>query len=149
MAMQFRNVTASWSDDVTTWPYEALASCIENGLVADWQPIFTEVRRNPWGEVARRVERYSATADDRAAARLFGLAVERARADSERADRDEVARRVQAAIAESGLTAAAFAAQVGTSASRLSTYASGRVTPSAAMLLRIERAGATEAPRGD
>ena len=36
---------------------------------------------------------------------------------------------------------AEFAAGVGTSASRLSTYATGKVTPSAAMLLRIEAHG--------
>ena len=43
------------------------------------------------------------------------------------------------AIERSGLTAAQFAEVAGTSASRLSTYATGRVTPSAAMLVRIER----------
>jgi transcriptional regulator with XRE-family HTH domain len=37
------------------------------------------------------------------------------------------------------MTAGRFADLVGTSASRLSTYMSGKVTPSAAMLVRIER----------
>jgi transcriptional regulator with XRE-family HTH domain len=46
---------------------------------------------------------------------------------------------VRHAIESSGLTAADFAASIGTSASRLSTYANGKVIPSAAMLLRIER----------
>lgn len=50
-----------------------------------------------------------------------------------------MAQRVRDAVTASGMSAAAFAAEVGTSASRLSTYATGRVTPSAAMLLRIER----------
>lgn len=40
---------------------------------------------------------------------------------------------------ESGLSRAEFASRVGTSASRLSTYVSGRVTPSAALLLRMRR----------
>jgi len=44
-------------------------------------------------------------------------------------------------------SAAAFATQVGTSASRLSTYATGRVTPSAAMLVRIEAFGGVTEPR--
>lgn len=69
----------------------------------------------------------------------FGLAVKRARSNADAADLAAVAARVRDAIAASGLTASAFAAEVGTSASRLSTYASGRVTSSAAMLLRIER----------
>ncbi len=139
MVVNFRNVDASFDDQVTTWPYEALVACIEYGLVPDWQPIFTELRRRPWGEVSRRVEQYAATGDDRAAARLFGLAVARARSDADAADRSAVAAKVRDAISVSGLTASAFAAEVGTSASRLSTYASGRVTPSAAMLMRIER----------
>ena len=41
-------------------------------------------------------------------------------------------------VARSGSTQARFAERIGTSASRLSTDASGKVTPSAAMLLRIE-----------
>jgi len=141
VTVRFRNVDASPTDDVTTWPYEALVVAIERGLVDDWQPVFAELRRNPWGAVARRVEHIAATTDDVAAGRLFTLALRRARADAEGADRAEVATRVRAAIAASGLTASAFADEVGTSASRMSTYATGRVVPSAAMLVRIERRG--------
>lgn len=43
------------------------------------------------------------------------------------------------AVNASGLTNAEFARHIGTSASRLSTCLSGKVTPSAALLLRIER----------
>ena len=53
----------------------------------------------------------------------------------------EVAGRVRAAVARSRLTNRDFAQLIGTSASRLSTYLNGKVTPSAAMLVRIERAG--------
>ena len=141
MTVRFRNVDASPSDDVTTWPYEALVTVVERGLVADWQPVFAELRRQPWGPVARKVEHIAAMTTDVAAGRLFAMAVARARDDAERAEREEVARRIRAAIAASGLTAAEFAAGIGTSASRLSTYARGKVTPSAAMLLRIEAHG--------
>lgn len=141
MTVRFRNVDGSPRDDVRTWPYEALVDTIERGLVADWQPVFAEIRRSPWGEVARRVEGYAEDRGD-AAAHLFALAVGRARDRAEAADRAEVAARVRAAIARSGLTGARFAELVGTSPSRMSTYTSGRVTPSAAMLLRIERLGA-------
>lgn len=145
MGVSFRNVEVSPGDDVTTWPYEALVTVVERGLVADWQVVFAEVRRRPWGPVARKVERIAAATDDAAAGRLFALVVERARLDMEHAERDAVSARVCAAIAASGLTAADFASRVGTSASRLSTYASGKVTPSAAMLLRIERQGTSPA----
>ncbi len=36
---------------------------------------------------------------------------------------------------------AEFASRIGTSTSRLSTYAAGKVTPSAALMLRIRRLG--------
>ena len=42
-------------------------------------------------------------------------------------------------VAMSGLSQRAFAARVGTSASRLSSYVHGHVVPSATMMLRIKR----------
>jgi len=145
MTVTFRNVDASPSDDVRTWPYEALVTVIDRGLVDDWQPIFNEVRRSPWGKVARRVERYLSYREPDGVGTLFSLAVERARADADSADRQEVAARVRQAVASSGLANQEFAKLVGTSASRLSTYLNGKVTPSSAMLVRIERA-ATDVP---
>jgi transcriptional regulator with XRE-family HTH domain len=62
-----------------------------------------------------------------------------ARRDAETADRAQVAAEVRTLIEESGLSRADFAAAIGSSASRLSTYATGRVTPSAALLLRMRR----------
>lgn len=137
--LRFRNVDADPTDDVRTWPYEALATAIDRGLVSDWQPMFAEVRRSPWGDVARRIERHCDLREPDGVTTLFRLAVERARETADSTDRDAVARRVRRAIDRSGLTQARFADRVGTSASRLSTYASGKVTPSAAMLVRIER----------
>lgn len=144
MPVDFRNVDASPSDDVRTWPYEALVAVVDRGLVSDWQPIFAELRRSPWGRVARRVERYLSYRDSDGVGTLFSLAIERARADAHGADRADVAARLRHAVSRSGLTNAEFAQLVGTSASRLSTYLSGRVTPSAAMLVRIERAATRE-----
>lgn len=141
MALRFRNVDASPEDDVRTWPYEALVTAIDRGLVPDWRPIFDEIRRSPWGPVARRVERYLAYREPDGTGTLFALALQRARDDRTTDERAEVAARVRAAVDRSGLTDAEFAELVGTSASRLSTYAAGKVTPSAAMLVRIERAG--------
>ncbi len=141
MTLAFRNVDASPADPVATWPFEGLVIAIERGLVPDWQPLIAELRQHPWGATARRVEAYLGFAEPSPTARLFTLLLERVRADAEAGERAEVAARVRGAIVASGLTAAAFAAEVGTSASRLSTYATGRVVPSAAMLVRIERRG--------
>ncbi|MEX1003812.1 MAG: helix-turn-helix transcriptional regulator [Acidimicrobiia bacterium] len=139
MPVEFRNVDASPTDDVRTWPYEALVAVIDRGLVGDWRPIFTELRRSPWGKVARRVQQYLSYREPDGVSMLFALAIERARLDAEQEDRAEVAARVNAAVERSGLSNGDFARLVGTSASRLSTYLSGKVTPSAAMLVRIER----------
>lgn len=140
MPVAFRNVDASPSDDVATWPYEALVTVIDRGLVADWRPVFEELRRSPWGKVARRLEHYLSYREPDGAGTLFALALEHARVSADLADRAEVAARVRSAVVRSGLTNAEFARLIGTSASRLSTYLSGKVTPSAAMLMRIERA---------
>ena len=137
--LRFRNVDADPADDVGTWPYEALVTAIDRGLVCDWRPVLSEIRRSPWGPVARRVERYIGYRDSDGVSALFALALERAREEVESADRAEVVARVRAAVERSGVTKAEFAALVGTSASRLSTYLSGKVTPSAALLMRMER----------
>jgi DNA-binding transcriptional regulator YiaG len=142
MPVTFRNVDASPTDDVRTWPYEALVTVIDRGLVPDWQPIFAELSRSPWGRVARRVERYLSYREPDATSTLFALAVQHARAEADRVHRAEVAARVREAVDRSELTKAEFAQLVGTSASRLSTYLNGKVTPSAAMLIRIEHTAA-------
>lgn len=127
------------SDPVDTWPFEALAKTLESGLVTDWQPIFAAIRSHPWGTLSRRVQRWIRVSEGDPAARLFAIAIERARQRVEDDERAEVARQVRDAIAASGLNGSDFAASVGTSASRLSTYANGQVVPSATMLLRIQR----------
>lgn len=99
MPLRFRNVDASPSDDVRTWPFEALVTAIDRGLVPDWRPIFAEIRRSPWGQVARRVERHLAVRERDGVRELFGMAIDRARADAERTDRDAVASRVRRAVA--------------------------------------------------
>lgn len=137
MALQFRNVDASPTDPVETWPYEALVTAIERGLVPDWQPIFADVKVNPWGPVSRKIERYLEYAPRSGVTTLFHLAIERARAKCEERERAEVAAQVRNAITVSGLTSAQFAERIGTSASRLSTYATGSVCPSAHMHRRI------------
>ncbi|MBK6310960.1 MAG: hypothetical protein WAX12_13450 [Candidatus Microthrix subdominans] len=61
------------------------------------------------------------------------------------AEKAEVADRVRSAITRSELTSAQFANEVGPSASRLSTYATGSATPPASMLIRIERLSSGDA----
>ena len=137
MELHFRNVNASPSDPVATWPYEALVTAIEQGLVPDWRLVFDELKVDPWGPVSRKIQRYLEYAPRDGVRALFQLAIDRARDNAEARERSLVAARVRGAIEASGLTAGQFAERVGTSASRLSTYARGTATPSAHMLIRI------------
>lgn len=138
MPVVFRNVNASWSDPISTWPYEAVVTTLERGFVADWQPVFRDIAAHPWGKIARWVENYVATVESTGLNVLFAAVVTTARDAAEVAERDVVATRVKDAIENSGLTAKDFAAEIGTSGSRLSTYARGQVVPSATMMVRIE-----------
>jgi transcriptional regulator with XRE-family HTH domain len=54
-------------------------------------------------------------------------------------DSQAVSEQLSLALAESGLSQAAFATALGTSASRLSTYRSGRTKPTAQFFLRARR----------
>lgn len=139
MTMSFRNVEADPADPVETWPYEGLVAAIERGGIRDWARIRRAVRADPWGPVARRLEAYLSYADSYGVVPLLKAMLAQARRDAERTERQAVAARIRELIDRSGLTAAEFADRLGTSASRLSTYAAGKVMPSAALMIRIER----------
>lgn len=68
---------------------------------------------------------------------LLRRAIAPARARAEAAERQQVAAQVRLLLEKSGLMPAQFARRIGTSRSRLSTYRSGTVTPSAALLVRM------------
>src|SRR5262249_4949643 len=77
-------------------------------------------------------------ADDTGVAATLRRTLAHSRQDAEAAARAEVRRRLQALVDQSGLTAAQFAQRLGTSASRMSTYLTGKVVPSAVILVRSE-----------
>jgi DNA-binding transcriptional regulator YiaG len=70
-----------------------------------------------------------------------GSAMERVivetREATEAEERKAVAADVDRLVRTSGLSRTEFASRIGTSTSRLSTYVTGRVTPSAALLVRM------------
>lgn len=69
---------------------------------------------------------------------LFRHVLVRARDRAEQQARAEVANRLRSLVARSGLSQRDFAAALGTSASRLNTYLTGKVTPGADLLVRAE-----------
>lgn len=139
MSAGFRNVQGSPDQPVEEWPYEALVATIERGTLTDWLPIIGAIKAAPWGEVARQVEEYLGYASPYGVGPLLRRTIDNARTERERDERRDVAARVRAAVERSGLTRAEFARAIGTSRSRLSTYCSGSVVPSAALLVRMER----------
>ena len=89
--LRFHNVDADSADDVRTWPYEALVTAIDHGLVPDWRPVFAEIRRSPWGLTARRVERYLGYRDPDGVSTLFTLAIGHARRNADPSDQVDAA----------------------------------------------------------
>jgi hypothetical protein len=141
--LRFRNVDAEPTDPVETWPFEGVLAAVERGTLTDWRRVVEAVRRDPWGSVARDLEPALDVARPYGTAPLLRRAIERAREQRALDERAEVARRVRAALAASGLDRATFAERIGTSASRLSTYVTGKVAPSSTLLVRMERLAAT------
>jgi hypothetical protein len=142
MPLAFRNIDASPADPVHTWPFEGVLTALERGGLDEWRRLAQAIKADPWGQVARYVEQAVAVAHPYGVSEVMTDIVAEARRDAEHAERAEVAAKVRELIAASGRTQARFAADLGTSASRLSTYASGSVVPSATMLARMGRAAA-------
>jgi DNA-binding transcriptional regulator YiaG len=138
----FRNINVTPDEPVTEWGFEGLLTAIERGSMKLWRRIAAEVRRNPFGKVARLLEDEVIGAVSHEGEReLFRQMLQRARHRWEQDAKAEVANRLRSLQARSGLNQRDFAVQLGTSASRLSTYLSGKVTPGADLLVRAERVG--------
>ena len=141
MALQFRNLTVTPDDPVEEWGFEGLLAAVDRGGISDWRKIEVAVDRDPWGEVAQTLEEVLACAEDLEAAEVVRAAVALARERAETAERREVAETLRGYVARSGLNQQQFARRIGTSASRMSTYLNGKVSPSAALVVRARRVG--------
>lgn len=137
MNVGFRNVAVKPGTPIDEWPYEAIVTVIEGGTLTDWLILTRAIDADPWGPVARQVEEYLGYASPYGVGPLLTRAISRARRAAEARDRAEVAAEVADLIQHSGLSLAALAARIGTSRSRLSTYRSGSVVPSAATMARL------------
>jgi Helix-turn-helix len=136
----FRNIHATPRDPVTAWGFEGLLAAIERGGMQLWDRIAAEVRRHPYGDVARLLEAEVIDAVSHPGEReLFRPILLRMRHRWEQDARAEVEKRLRSLLERSGLNQRDFATQLGTSASRLSTYLHGKVTPGADLLVRAER----------
>jgi hypothetical protein len=137
-ALRFRNITATPDDPVEQWGVEGILAAIDRGSLPHWRRVVEAVRIEPWGPVAADLEQALALASDAGVVATLRRVLARAREEADASARDEVRRRLQELVDRSGLTAAQFAQRLGTSASRMSTYLTGKVIPSAAVLVRSE-----------
>ena len=138
-ALKFRNVDASPDDPVETWPFEGILAAVERGTLPDWDRLATAIRADPWGPVAQQVLEAVRLSRPYGTTELLEAVVARARRLAMDSERDTVASEVRDLVGRSGLSKQEFADRIGTSRSRLSTYMSGKVMPSAALMVRMRR----------
>ena len=138
-ALKFRNVSASPDDPVETWPFEGVLAAVERGTLPDWRRLAKAIRADPWGQVAQQVLEAISLSHPYGTTELLQGVVAHARKLAAESERGEVAAEVSGLVGRSGLSQQAFAERIGTSGSRLSTYMSGKVVPSAALMVRMRR----------
>lgn len=144
--LAFRNVDASPDDPVSDWPIEATQTALERGGLSDWRQLAGEIRAQPWGAVARSLESILSYSRPYGIARAMERVMSVARDEAEQREREEVTTEVRGLIEMSGLSRAEFASRIGTSPPRLSTYATGKVVPSATLMRRMTRVADEAAP---
>jgi DNA-binding transcriptional regulator YiaG len=147
-ALKFRNITASVEDPVETWPFEGILAAVERGTLPDWRRLAVAIRADPWGPVAQQVLEAVELSRPYGTTELLTTVIERARRDAADGERAEVAGEIRDLVTRSGLSQQDFALRLGTSRPRLSTYLSGKVTPSASLMVRMRRV-ATQAQASD
>jgi hypothetical protein len=109
---------------------------LERGDLADWHRIATEIAANPWGATARQGGGVLSHSRPYGVAETMEATLSRARERAEAEERAAVAAVIRAPLndQDSPRRSSEFASRIGTSPSRLSTYVSARVTPSATLM---------------
>lgn len=111
----------------------------EHGTVTEWRHLMGLAAESAWSPYAVRVAELAQAAGHQHAASVVAALIDLCREQQQEAERDTVAREIGRLVALSGVPESEFATWMGTTASHLSTYASGTATPSAAIMLRISR----------
>ncbi|MCL5445212.1 MAG: helix-turn-helix domain-containing protein [Actinobacteria bacterium] len=139
MTLAFRNIDVTPDDPVSKWHSEGIQAALERGDLTHWRRIAAEVQQDPFGQVAQELSEVLTYSRPYGIADVMADVLAHARSAARDRERAEVAAEVRSLINNSGLTNQALAARIGTSPSRLSSYATGRVVPSAAMMVRMRR----------
>lgn len=132
MPLRFRNIDATPDSPVREWGFEGILAALDRGYASHWSRLASAVASEPG--LREVFEEAAEAAESRQTVALVReMIAHRQRTAS------EIAReRLRSAQRASGLTQRELAAALGTSASRLSTYLSGRVTPAMDVLVAAE-----------
>ncbi|GAB3268129.1 helix-turn-helix domain-containing protein [Arthrobacter pigmenti] len=136
MSLVFRNLDVSVEDPVERWGVEGILTALERGNVEHWRKVARAVANDPRGKVAGELAEAVTMMEHEGMASLFERMLRQASERQERCERHQVVQQLGQALQTSGLTRAEFAAYLGTSTSRLSTYLTGKVVPSAVVMVR-------------
>ncbi len=139
MSLSFRNIEVDPAAPVESWGFEGVLAALDRGDLGDWSRVLRAAERDPWGPVAKQLAAAAEATEDRGAGAWARLALAHVRSEAAVAERAEVARELTALVAASGVSQGKFAEHTGTSASRLSTYLTAKVCPSAAFMVRARR----------
>lgn len=116
-----------------------LLGVVDGGSVLEWRHHLAMIAASPWSPYSRHLVELATEASRPGVATVLEQVTEVCREQNKEREREQVAEEVRRLVSSSGVTQRQFAQWVGTSPSRLSTYISGTVTPSASLMLRMAR----------
>lgn len=134
MPLRFRNLEVTPEDPVELWGVEGILTAIERGGVDDWRKVVRTAVADPAGEVAADLAQALEIAEAPGSAAVVRAMLKYASLSA----REATVLRLRQAFLSTEYSQAEAAKHLDTSASRLSTYLSGKVMPSAEFLVRIE-----------
>lgn len=133
MPLRFRNIDASPDDPVSDWGFEGMLAAIDRGYPRDWRKLVSAVMND--AALRDVFDEAVDAAESEATVKLLHAMIAR----RERSADEEALRRLQSAFLGTGMTQTELAQRLGTSRTRLSSYLSGKVTPSMTVLVEVER----------
>lgn len=133
-----RNVRFDPCAPISEWSVEVVETVLDRGSLSDWHLLAAEIRRQPWGNIARQVAEIISWGEHYGVDQLMSTIIERARQRFDDDARQRYAAQLRQRRLDAGLAQRELAQAAGTSASRLSAYENGTVAPTTTVLGRIE-----------
>ena len=116
-----------------------LRGLVDGGTVLEWRHHLAMIAASPWSPYAQHLVDLAEVIERPLVGDVVNRYTGLCRDRLKESEREHVADEVRRLVHASGVTQRQFAQWVGTSPSRLSSYVSGAVTPSASLMLRMTR----------